>query len=275
VKLAIFGLGSIGQRHVKNLLEMGETDLLGCDVRTGDEGFVPDLPIPITSAASMVWDWKPDVVLVCVPPAGHYAMANRAIQAGAHCFIEKPMTTTVLECQHLNFQAKEKGVQLAVGYQLRWQLGELRNTAGKHDLKFVCTQDMKEWPSQYEKDALGEFSHELDASVFVHGPVEAVWAQHRQGLWRIHLRHIYANSAIVLGYESKPSLRLANHELHAWTFNQEENDAAYKHELKMFLMACRGEPMNFQLCSGAEAAHVVRIIEACRESAQEFKVVML
>ena len=278
-KIAVFGLGSIGQRHVKNLLEMGETDLLGCDVRTGDEGFMPDLPIPITSAASMVWDWEPDVVLVCVPPVGHYAIANRAIQAGAHVFIEKPMATTVLECEHLRFQAKDEGVQLAVGYQLPFHVLPFgARWTGTETLHVAHAQDMGQWPSQYQKNVLGEFSHELALACYVHGPVKELAAYEREaGLrWNIELKHLHARSSVQLFAGPGPYLRtgfVGGHS--AWCFNKEDNDQAYKDELRAFLDACHGKGWDDRLCSGAEAAHVVRIIEACRESTRECKVVRI
>ena len=285
-RIAVFGLGSIGSRHIRNLLEMGETALLGCDVRTGDEGFMPDLPIPITSAASMVWDWKPDVVLVCVPPVGHYAMASDAIQASAHCFIEKPMATTVLECEHLNFQAKQKGVQLAVGYQLpfnpmqftRWTSWRFTRWTPCELLRLTHTQDMSQWPSLYEKNMLDEFAHEISLACFIHGPVKELVAYERHnGLrWNIELQHLHARSSIQLFAGPGPYLRTAHTDEHlAWHFDTAQNDQAYKDELRAFLDVCQGKAWDERLCTAAEAAHVVRVIHGCRESAAGCNVVRI
>lgn len=289
-KIAVFGLGSIGSRHVRNLLEMGETDLLGCDVRIGQEDFTPDLPIqimptPLTSAASMVWDWKPDVVLVCVPPAMHYGIAIEALKRDSHVFIEKPMALNVEEAGHLLYAANENEAQLAVGYQLPFNSMPFTRWIGTGTLHVTHAQDMSQWPSQYQKDVLDEFSHEIHLAVRVHGPVKELVAYEREaGLrWNIELMHLHARSSIQLFAGPGPYLRFAHldgmtgrDELNAhWYFDRAKNDQAYKDELRAFLDACHGKAWDDRLCSGAEAAHVVRVIQGCRESTAGCNVVRI
>ena len=261
-RIAVFGLGSIGQRHVKNLLEMGETDLLGCDVRTGDEGFAPDLPIPITSAASMVWDWKPDVVLVCVPPVGHYALANRAIKAGAHVFIEKPMATTELECEHLRFQAKEEGVQLAVGYQLLACPSVQVFPRDWKQLHIWDKQDMGAWPNgTYSRDLLLDFSHEISQVLFWAGSVPSSVSIDRKNPVQcmIHLAWSDGRTAqIDLASDFDGYERGAISDCGSWMFDREENDEAYRTELKMFLA---GTP----ICTGEHGMSVMQILGMVHE----------
>lgn len=86
MRIAILGLGSIGQRHVRNLLEMGETDLLGCDVRVGQEEYTTGLSIQCVSDAAMVWEWKPEAVLICTPPSKHFRLMDMARFKGVHVF---------------------------------------------------------------------------------------------------------------------------------------------------------------------------------------------
>lgn len=135
---------------------------------------------------------------------------------------------------------------------------------------------MRAWSSQYKKDVLEEFSHEIDAAVFVNGPVEKVTAKESMYGWVIQLRHLSCLSTILLnplatGYSRTASIG----QQEVWTFSKAINDHAYKSELKAFLSVCRSGPWDERLCSGVEAAHVVKIIEACRESARECRVVSL
>lgn len=279
MKIAIFGLGSIGQRHARNLAEMGEADILGCDPRVGTEGFITEGWVQAVSAADLVWQWKPDIVLVCTPPESHFELCRDALSANAHVFCEKPLAIDLKGAEWLTAFAKEKNCKLAVGYQLRWQLEMLRfNDSDDSDLVWECSQDMRTWPSQYEKDVLLEFSHEIDAAVFTRGAVKEVVAEEEPFGWTIKLRHFNSMTMIYINYLSPTYSRTCtqnNPAVTRWEFDETWNVQAYKSEIAAFLSVCRGEPWHPNLCTGAQAAHVVTIIEACKESASHCKVVEL
>lgn len=281
MRIGILGLGSIGQRHMRNLLQMGKQDLMACDPRIGQAGF-SCAPIQGTNNPDLFWAWQPEAVLICTPPQEHLWLARKAIWSGAHCFIEKPLAagllqaTTFAECA-----AQSPGVVVAIGYQLRWQLD-----IGLHpgsELLWECSQNMSQWPSRYEKDALLEFSHEIDAAVYISGPVDKVSALSRQrNGWHIRLQHLGRVSTIVIdpcadefirkAYCAKPQDSSWRVE---WQFSHERNDEAYQHELIAFLGACQGRPWSDKLCTLAQAVHVMKIIEACKRSAKNCEVIQL
>jgi predicted dehydrogenase len=254
---------------------MGETDLLGCDVRVGQGAYATDLRIQCVSDAARVWDWKPDAVLICTPPSTHYELLNMAHYKCVHVFCEKPLCTRYQEARNSVAMANSSNRVLAIGYQLRFQLDALKAHGWRQNVDFYHGQDMSAWPSQYKKDVLDEFSHEIDAAVYVNGPVMNVSAQDSNGDWLIQLHHVSAVSSICLSPTLNPYARFADTNGMKWEFDLAKNDQAYKDEIKAFLEACRGEGWDERLCRGAEAAHTVRIIEACRESAKDCKVVRL
>lgn len=53
-----------------------------------------------------------DVVHIGTPPRTHYALAVDALEAGAHAFVEKPITTQLDEWSQLRELAEERGLQL-------------------------------------------------------------------------------------------------------------------------------------------------------------------
>ena len=55
-----------------------------------------------------------DVAHVLAPPDAHEAIARRLLEAGLHVFLEKPMTTTVGDCEGLTALAAEKSLVLGV-----------------------------------------------------------------------------------------------------------------------------------------------------------------
>lgn len=62
---------------------------------------------------------QPDVVAVATWPDTHAEIARKALAAGAHVFVEKPVATTVEEAREIVEIARERGRKLVVGYILR------------------------------------------------------------------------------------------------------------------------------------------------------------
>jgi predicted dehydrogenase len=63
---------------------------------------------------------RPDGVLVCTPPSSHVALARRALEAGAHVFVEKPLANDTAEVPALLDLAERSDRVLAVGFNLRF-----------------------------------------------------------------------------------------------------------------------------------------------------------
>src|SRR6185312_5329924 len=66
---------------------------------------------------------NPDIqiVYVVVPNALHADFAVRAARAGKHVICEKPMATTVADCDRMIAACRENGVTLSVGYRLHFE----------------------------------------------------------------------------------------------------------------------------------------------------------
>jgi predicted dehydrogenase len=250
------GLGSIGQRHVRNLLAMGGHELLGYDVRVGSEGFTAGT-IQATNALAHVWAWQPEAVLICTAPALHHDLAVQTLERRVATFIEKPIGLSVLEANNLVFLNDDK-VTLAVGYQLHASPSVRAFSRGWKILHIWDKQDMGAWPTAtYERDILLEFSHEISTCLLWAGSLPAtaniVWSD-------------TMNCVIMLGW---PDGRLAKIELSGdfdgysrgawsdqgnWEFDKAENDEAYADEIEAFLA---GKPY----CTGEDALQVMQLIE--------------
>ena len=63
-----------------------------------------------------------DIVYVVTPPALHPQFAIRAAKAGKHVISEKPMATSVADCDKMISACKAATVKLAVGYRLHYDL---------------------------------------------------------------------------------------------------------------------------------------------------------
>ena len=123
MKHLIVGLGSIGRRHFKNLHAIGERDVLVVEKNKKHDAlqkeilnaYHPQVFYDINDALRR----KPDTAFVTNPTSVHGKTAFRALQNGAHVFIEKPISHTLHGVRELLALAKKKKKMIYVGYHFR------------------------------------------------------------------------------------------------------------------------------------------------------------
>jgi predicted dehydrogenase len=59
---------------------------------------------------------RPDVVHITTPPQSHLALARSALDAGAHVYVEKPLTMSYADSRQLIDHARRVGKKLTIGY---------------------------------------------------------------------------------------------------------------------------------------------------------------
>ena len=136
MKYLIAGLGSIGRRHLRNLLALGENDII---LYRTHHSTLPDdelVNFPVETDLDAALAHNPDAVIVANPTALHLDVALPAAEAGCHLFIEKPVTDRLDDrIRALQAAVDKAGVETRVGYQFRFhpvlsQTKTLLNTGG-------------------------------------------------------------------------------------------------------------------------------------------------
>lgn len=119
-RLFVVGAGSIGMRHVRNLRQLGVAEILVHDSRR--ERLEAAAGVGATPVADLDDGLArgPDGVAVCTPPQFHLDVALRALDAGSHLFVEKPVAATADGVDVLIERAARAGRTLLVGYNLRF-----------------------------------------------------------------------------------------------------------------------------------------------------------
>jgi predicted dehydrogenase len=111
VKVAVIGAGHISRQHLSCLQQLPVADTVGvCDLSPAmAESAAEQFGVPrwFTDHREMLEELRPDVVHVGTPPRSHYALGRDALEAGAHVFIEKPITTYQDDLDSLLSLAKE------------------------------------------------------------------------------------------------------------------------------------------------------------------------
>lgn len=194
------GTGSIGRRHIGNLLE------LGADVLTFSYRGPGTLPPELVERVAPVADWRDalkqelDAVVVANGTADHMAVALEAARAGKHLFIEKPLSVSLSGVDLLMKRVDTQGLIVECGFMLRchpnlqWirhsladgQLGEVMH------LRAAVGQWLPDWrPGTDHRKGYGAFRasgggvifdliHELDIVHWLLGPAIDVMAMTRK-----------------------------------------------------------------------------------------------
>lgn len=118
--ILIAGLGSIGRRHLQNLLSLGCNNIIL--YRTG-KSTLPDDELKDFCVEYSLKDGlshRPIGVIVSNPPTLHLSTALAAAQADCHLFIEKPIFHSIEGAEELVREVKNRNLSVLVGFQFRF-----------------------------------------------------------------------------------------------------------------------------------------------------------
>jgi predicted dehydrogenase len=123
-RFAIVGAGLFGEMHAKAYSTHPGAELaVVCDTNRKRAEEVAER----YGAERICADWREvaseksvDAVSVATPDFAHTEIAVGLAEAGKHLLIEKPLATTVEECEKIVAAAKENGVKLMVDFHNRW-----------------------------------------------------------------------------------------------------------------------------------------------------------
>ena len=196
-RILICGVGSVGERHIRNLVTLGYNDI--AVYRTRNLPFRDvNVSIPIyTDLKKVLTDFSPTVTFITNPTAFHVPIALEAARAKSHLFIEKPISHNLEGLEELSRTLESHHCLAMVGYMLRFHplfqqvkswldegptgvLGRplfLRTTWGEHLPDWHPWEDYRE--SYAAQSAMGggpalTLSHDLDTLVWWFGAPEKI-----------------------------------------------------------------------------------------------------
>jgi predicted dehydrogenase len=119
IRVLVAGLGNMGRSHALAHHAHDGARIVGLVNRSA-------VDLPAALAGYLMLDsfeaglaLTPDLVVIATYSDSHADMAIRAMDAGAHVFVEKPLATTVADAERVVAAAKRMGRKLVVGYILR------------------------------------------------------------------------------------------------------------------------------------------------------------
>jgi predicted dehydrogenase len=120
ISLAVVGYGYWGPNIVRNVMERPELELWGvCEMDASRVAKCTARYPGVRTTPSfddVVADPTVDAVVIATPPRTHHALARKALEAGKHVLVEKPLATTVADAEDLVAVADDRGLTLMPGH---------------------------------------------------------------------------------------------------------------------------------------------------------------
>jgi predicted dehydrogenase len=201
MKIMIAGLGSIGRRHLRNLLALGERDILLYRTQrsTLPEDELAGYPVETELEAALAQ--QPEAVIISNPTALHLEVAIPAARAGGQginrcLMLEKPVAGSMERIPELESAVRESGARVLVGFHFRYHPGlrrlrellatgeagrplSVRAQWGEYLPGWHPWEDYRQGYSARPDLGGGvvlTLSHPLDYLRWLFGEVEALWA---------------------------------------------------------------------------------------------------
>ena len=189
LRFLVLGVGRMGTNHVRVLSEMPGVTLAGLvdsDAalleRTRQRFGVPKAWPTVEEALAQE---SFDAAVIVVPTVGHLAAAERCLKKGLSVFIEKPMASTVEECDRILAMARGASSVLMVGHIERFnpvvrRLQEFLEERFLGDIYCVETARSGPFPKRLygSKDGvvIDLAVHDLDLVSFLFGELRQLYA---------------------------------------------------------------------------------------------------
>lgn len=194
--VALIGCGGMGRNLSKQLITLEQARLVGVtdvDSEAANRLATELDTSPFPDAKSLLNRDDVDVVIIATPGFLHREQTELAASYGKHIFVEKPMATSLADCDAMIAAAERAGVQMTVGQVLRyyptwWQILELvrRGEIGR-PLGISATRisgGWSGWPAAWRNSLelsggllMEVNAHEIDFMCQVCGDVERVYAE--------------------------------------------------------------------------------------------------
>jgi len=154
--VAVIGTGFWGKNHARVYRELPSTELVAiCDVDAKRAKNIADQfgAKMYTNSARMLKNKDIEAVSICTWSTMLAKEALRALRAGKHVLVEKPMATNTRQAKRLIETAEENGLHLTVGFLMRFIPGlqHIREAIEKRkigDLVCVTAKRVGQWPER-------------------------------------------------------------------------------------------------------------------------------
>ncbi len=148
LRVGVVGCGYWGPNLIRNFSHLRESEVIACaDLSEGRLAHMKSLYPQVETTRDykgLVTSPNIDAVVVATPPTTHHEIAARALDAGKHVFVEKPLATSSADCEDLVARARAKSLILMVGHTFLYtaavnKIKELIKSGELGDILYINT----------------------------------------------------------------------------------------------------------------------------------------
>jgi predicted dehydrogenase len=179
VRVGVVGLGYWGPNLARNFDGLPEADLrYVCDSsQAALERWAPQFPGARAAADldELLADPELDGVAVATNVPTHAELAQRVLEAGKHCFVEKPLAQSVAEAEQVAAAARESGRVLMVGHLLEYHPGveklkELADSGELGEIRYLYSNRVNLGKLRADENALWSLgAHDVSVVLLLAG----------------------------------------------------------------------------------------------------------
>ena len=180
VNIGVIGVGHLGFHHATHLSKIKNANLVGIyDINSKRLDEVSkQLNVPSFESLDLLID-RVDALSIVTPTSTHKVVAEKCIQNGKHVFIEKPITTTTNDADHIVQLAKKNNTIIQVGHIERFNPALLALSSLEIQPKYIEVHRMAPFMSRGTDVpvVLDLMIHDIDLVLsFIDSPVKDIYA---------------------------------------------------------------------------------------------------
>ena len=194
IRVGVAGLGYWGPNLARNLEALDGVELAWCcDER--DE--VRERLATVHRRAQFTGDLDDllgddalDAIVLATPVSTHAELAARVLQAGKHCFVEKPLAQSVADAERAVAAARESGRVLMVGHLLEYHPGvrklkEIADSGELGEIHYIYSNRLNLGQLRADENALWSLgAHDLSVVLHLAGEAPSEATAHGESYMR-------------------------------------------------------------------------------------------
>jgi UDP-2-acetamido-3-amino-2,3-dideoxy-glucuronate N-acetyltransferase len=167
VRVAVVGCGYWGKNLVRNFAELGALDALVDSHQPTVDALIAKHGGRSLTFDAALGDPSVHALAIAAPAALHHSLAKRALEAGKHVFVEKPLALEIADAKELCSIAERLDRRLMVGHLLQYhpvflELKKLVREGRLGRLQYVYSNRLNLGKIRREEDILWSFApHDL------------------------------------------------------------------------------------------------------------------
>ncbi len=176
VRVGVIGYGYWGPNLVRNFNRLADLKVC-CDLDEGNRAKIGSLypDVAVVRDFDEMLGMDVDAVVIATSAPSHYELAKKALGAGKHVFVEKPITLSTETAQELVALADEKKLTLMVGHLLEYHaaVNEVKRYIESGELgqvRYVYSQRLNLGKVRQDENALWSLApHDISIILYLLG----------------------------------------------------------------------------------------------------------